>query len=575
MTLGRHAAAEAARLIHDGFLAYNREFQQITDRARRRFEERDWQGQLRDIAERVELYEHWVNRTLVALRAHLGEHVRDHDVWRTLRDYFGARVEGVPDAGFMKTFFNSITRRLLGTVGVDPDVEFVQPPPDEGVQSLIMRRYPSWDDIEVACRRILEDFRVDVAFADVHADAGIMAAEVTAYLARDGLAPDQVRRFEFIDSHFFQGTRAYVVGRVRHDAGVMPIVVALRNADDGVRVDAVLMQPEQISVVFSYTRSYYFADPTSVVAAVQFLHSILPGKPIDELYTVLGRLRQGKTERYRVFMQHLRETDDDFEHAAGDVGLVMIVFTLPSYNLVFKVMRDVFGPPKVTDHQAVEDKYRLVSRHDHAGRLIDTQHFRNLELPRDRMSRPLLDDLLAACPRNVRIDDDQLVFSGVYVERRVRPLNLYIREVDSAEARRVIRDYGQCLKDLAETNIFAGDLLLKNFGVTDTGRVVFYDYDEVALITECNFREIPESDDDFMLDPSTTRYVGPHDIFPEEFIRFLSLAPELRRTFVEAHGDLLDPGYWRDVKRRRQRGEISEVVPYARQTVPTALAHAG
>ena len=571
MAIDKHTAAEAARVIHDGFTAYNHEFQQITDRARRRFEQRDWAGQLRDVAERVELYEQWVNRTLTELRAHLGDHVIDHAVWQGLRSYFGDRVEGVPDAGFMKTFFNSITRRLLGTVGVDRDVEFSQPPPDEGVQSLVMRRYPCWDDLEDSCRRVLDDYQIDVQFADADANARFMAAEVTAYLARKNVSPDEVRRFEFIDSHFFQGTRAYLVGRVRHDQGVMPIVVAMRNADDGIRVDAVLMQTEQISVVFSYTRSYYFADPTSVVSAVQFLHSILPGKPIDELYTVLGRLRQGKTERYRVFVQHLRETRDEFVHAAGDVGLVMVVFTLPSYNLVFKVLRDVFGAPKVTDHQGVADKYKLVSRHDHAGRLIDTQHFRNLELPRDRMSSELLNDLFAESRQNVHDTGDQLVFSSIYVERRVRPLNLYIREVDNAEARRAVRDYGQCLKDLAETNIFAGDLLLKNFGVTDTGRVVFYDYDEVALITDCNFREIPEAEDDFMMDPGTTRFVGPNDIFPEEFIRFLSLEPDLRRTFLESHGDLLDPDYWRDVKRRRQRGEVSEVVPYARQTIPTAL----
>ena len=569
---GAASIPEAARLIHDGFVQYNRAFKRITDRAKRRFEQCDWQGQFRDIAERVELYETWVNRTERALRAYLGETVGDHALWQDIRAYFGERVEAVPDAGFMKTFFNSITRRIFGTVGVDPEVEFVQPPPEEGVQSLTMRRYPCWNDVEANCRRILGDFRVRVRFADRRRDARFMAQEVRAYLWREGVTPEQVRRFEFIDSHFFQGTRAYLVGRLRHEAGVTPIVVALKNTEAGIAVDAVLMQVEQIGVVFSYTRSYYFADPTSVVAAVQFLHTLLPGKPIDELYTVLGRLRQGKTERYRVFMDHLRCTRDAFVHAAGDTGLVMIVFTLPSSNLVFKVMRDVFGAPKTTSHAEVEEKYRLVSRHDHAGRLIDTQHFRNLELPLHRFSRGLLDDLLAEAPRTVRIEDDQLVFYKAYVERRVRPLNLYIREVDAAEARRVILDYGQCIKDLAETNIFAGDLLLKNFGITDSGRVVFYDYDEVALVTDCNFRELPEeSDDDFMMDPGTTRFVGPNDIFPEEFIRFLSLESELRSAFLAVHGDLLDPDYWRDVKRRRERGEIAEVVPYARQTVPTAL----
>lgn len=571
---GTDSLPRAAQLIHDGFVAYNADFQRITDRAQRRFEQRDWDGHLRDIGERIELYEFWVQRTLERLRETLDEDATRRAIWQGLRDYFSERVDGVPDAGFLKTFFNSVTRRLLGTVGVDPNVEFVHPPAEEGVQSLVMRRYPCWDDIEASCRRILEDFRMDVAYADTDGCAAGMAAEVRAYLGREHVDPAQVLRFELIDSHFFQGTRAYLVGRVRHGWGTSPFMTALRNDDDGIRVDAVLMQPRQISVAFSYTRSYYFADPTSVVAAVQFLHSILPGKPIDELYTVLGRLRQGKTERYRAFTQHLAESEDEFVHAAGDVGLVMVTFTLPSYNLVFKVMRDFFGEPKVTDHRAVADKYRLVSRHDHAGRLIDTQNFRYFNIPLHRVSQELLDDLLTECAHGVHVDGDQLVLSSVYVERRVRPLNLYIREVGDEEAKRVIRDYGQCIKDLAETNIFPGDLLLKNFGVTGIGRVVFYDYDEVALVTDCAFRELPDPGDDFMMDPATTHSYGPNDMFPEEFIRFLAMPRHLRQTFLEWHGDLLDPAYWRDVKQRRQRGEISEVVPYARQTVPTALAEA-
>ncbi len=561
------SVAEAARRIHDGFDRYNRQFRRITDRARRRFEQRDWKGQLADIAARVELYEQWAKRTVEALRRELGPQVTDHGLWPDIRDYYGQRVEAMPDAGFMKTFFNSITRRVFGTVGVDSAVEFVQPPPEEGVSSLTMRRYPCWGELEEACERVLKDFRVRTPFADRAGDARSMAAAIREHLADVG-ADGQCLRFEFIDSHFFQGTRAYLVGRIRMLAGSQPIVVALKNADDGIRVDAVLLNEEQIGVVFSYTRSYYFADPTSVVAAVQFLHTILPRKPIDELYTVLGRLRQGKTERYRSLVEHMDRTSDEFVHAPGDRGLVMIVFTLPSFNLVFKVMRDVFSPPKTITHSEVDQRYRLVSRHDHAGRLIDTQHFRNLELPLARFSEALYDELLHEAGRSVGQDGDQLVFSHAYVERRVRPLNLHVREVDEEEARRAILDYGRCIKDLAETNIFAGDLLLKNFGVTNSGRIVFYDYDEVSLVTECNFRELPEPDEDFpLMDHGTLRYVGANDIFPEEFIRFLSLPSPLRRSFLQSHGDLLTADYWRDVKRRRQHGEIAEIVPYERQSV--------
>lgn len=559
--------ATAARCIHDGFVAYNRSFRAITARAGRRFEERDWKGQMADIAARVELYELWARQTVETLEGELGTDLADHGFWAEVRECFGRRVEAVPDAGFMKTFFNSITRRVFGTRGVNAAVEFVQPPPEEGIESLTMRRYPCWNDLDQACRRVLEDFRFERPYTAIADDARGMAETIRGQVGADRADADCLR-FEFIDSHFFQGTRAYLVGRMRLIDGVRPIVVALRNDDDGVAVDAVLLTADQVGVVFSYTRSYYFADPTSVVAAVQFLHGLLPDKPIDELYTVLGRLRQGKTERYRQLMHHLDDTDDAFVHAAGDAGLVMIVFTLPSFNLVFKIMRDVFRPPKTTTQEDVHQSYRLVSRHDHAGRLIDTQFFRNLELPRDRFDEMLVEELMREAPRTVGVDGDRLVFGHAYVERRVRPLNLYIREVDETEAKRVILDYGRCIKDLAETNIFAGDLLLKNFGVTSSGRVVFYDYDEVMRVSDCSFYELPEPDEDFpLMDHGTTRFVGPRDIFPEEFIRFLAMPAFLRQTFLDTHGDLLTAAYWRDCKRRRVAGEVAEIVPYARQSV--------
>jgi isocitrate dehydrogenase kinase/phosphatase len=554
-----------AKLVYDGFSQYNRQFKRITDRARRRFEERDWKGQIKDIGERVELYDKWCLKTRQQLKKELRSELNDRELWHQLRDYFGSRLENVPEAGFMKTFFNSISRRIFGTIGTDSYVEFVQPPPDEGLESLAKRRYPCWHSIDDSLRRVLKDFRFRVYYQDAERDVEFMTQEVADFAGRHGINADEFYRLEFIDSHFFQGARAYLVGRIMHRNGHYPIVIAVENIGEGVRVDAVLLEESQISNVFSYTRSYYFADPTSVVGAVQFLHSILPRKPIDELYTVLGRLRQGKTERFRVFAKHMSATDDAFVHADGDRGLVMQVFTLKSFNLVFKLIRDQFGYPKNTTREEVMSKYKLVSNHDHAGRLIDTQEFRNLKLPVKRFEKKLLDELFEGATETIRQEGEYLVLNHVYIERRVRPLNLYIREEPEALAIAAILDYGQAIKDLAETNIFPGDLLLKNFGVTASGRVVFYDYDEVALVTECRFRELPEPDDEFdLMDPGTTIYVGPDDIFPEEFIKFLAMSGTLRKQFLRVHGDLLTAEYWRTVKSRRMGGEIAHVVPYRR-----------
>ena len=565
MANGQLDVARCSRLIYEGFERYNRQFRRITDRARRRFEERDWKGQIQDIGERVELYDKWCLKIQLQLRRELKGAIDRRERWRRVRDHYGSRIENVPDAGFMKTFFNSISRRTFGTVGTDGVLEFVQPAPDEGLESLAMRRYPCWDDIEASLRRILKDFKFREPYRDAVRDAQFMAVEMIEYANRLGIGTGGFHRFEFIDSHFFQGARAYLVGRIIHERRQLPIVVAFENTGHGIRVDAVLLEESQVSNVFSYTRSYYFTDPTSVIGAVQFLHSILPRKPIDELYTVLGRLRQGKTERFRCFSDHLRRSHDLFVHTEGDSGLVMHVFTLQSFNLVFKVIRDQFGYPKNTTREQVISKYKLVSRHDHAGRLIDTQEFLNLKLPVGRFEPRLLTELLEGAAETVHREGDDLVLNRVYIERRVRPLNLYFREETGERTIAAILDYGQAIKDLAETNIFPGDLLLKNFGVTASGRVVFYDYDEVALVTDCRFRELPEPDDDFdLMDPGAVRYIGPHDIFPEEFIKFLAMETGMRNAFLDLHGDLLTAQYWRDVKNRRLAGEVTHIIPYQR-----------
>lgn len=558
--------ATAAQLVYEGFLRYNKAFSRISTRARKRFERRDWQGHQRDIVRRVELYERSIRQNVRALAAMLGPDVRQRSVWSEIRRYYGERLENVPDAGFMKTFFNSISRRLFGTVGVDPDLEFVSPAPDEGIKSfeaLSLRRYPFWQSLERMFNTILRDFAFKIPYLDIAGDCRYIAGEIDRYatpLIQEG---DGFRRFEFIDSHFYQSARAYLVGRIILRQRTVPIVVAFENTPEGIRADAVLMTPEQVGLIFSYTRSYYFADPSSVVSAVQFLHSILPHKNIDELYTVMGRLRQGKTERYRLFTNHLNTTNDQFVHAEGDRGLVMLVFTLPSYNLVFKIIRDKFGHPKTVSREDVVNKYKLVSKHDLAGRLIDTQEFRNLEFPMNRFAPELLEELLREATLSVYSRDDQLILDHVYIERRVRPLNLYIQENTRDEALNAILDYGQTLKDLAHTNIFPGDLLLKNFGVTRHRRVVFYDYDEVALVTECHFRELPDPrPGEELMNHDTWLYVGEHDIFPEEFIKFLPLNGDLRQAFLDVHGDILTADYWRTIQAAHRAGSVPLVIPY-------------
>jgi isocitrate dehydrogenase kinase/phosphatase len=297
-----------------------------------------------------------------------------------------------------------------------------------------------------------------------------------------------------------------------------------------------------------------------------FLKHLMPRKPVSEIFTMLGRAKQGKTERYREFFRHLAESGDQFEHAAGERGLVMVVFLLPSYDVVFKLIRDRFPVVKTASRSDVLKKYDFVFKHDRAGRLVDAQEFRRLRLPKARFSAALLEELRSETAATVHEDGDDLIIDHCYIERRMTPLNLYLRDAEPAQAEHAVLEYGQAIRDLAATNIFAGDLLLKNFGVTRHGRVIFYDYDELCLVTECRFRDMPAatSDEDEMR-AETWFYVADNDVFPETFINFLGLFGPIRDAFIQHHGEVLTAQWWRGVQARLVADEVLEVLPYAQQ----------
>ncbi len=343
-----------------------------------------------------------------------------------------------------------------------------------------------------------------------------------------------------------------------------PVVVALASEADGVRADAVIVDDQQISILFGFPRSYFHADLARVGDVVAFLHALLPRKPLDELFTVVGRIKQGKTERYRQVFRHLAEyPDEELVLADGERGMVMAVFTPRGYPVVFKLIRDRFAYPKDMVRAEVEEKYRLVFRRDRIGRLVDAQEFLRLRFPKRQFASDALDELLRECAQTVQLEGYEVLIKHCYVERRVRPLNLYVREAQGVAAERAVLDYGQAIKDLARSNIFPGDLLLKNFGVTRHGRVLFYDYDELCLVEECTFRAVPpmrEEDETRPLDEWL--YARRDDVFPELFPQFLGILPVLRERLRAVHGEIFDPAWWRDVQARLAAGEHFDVPPY-------------
>lgn len=567
----------AAVRICDAFRNYNRRFREVTRRAARHFETRNWASARLDAVRRIDLYQQSVVLVLQDLQQILGARLKDRDDWGRIKTLYIDLIADCDDREFYQTFFSSVSRRVFDTVGVDPLVEFlaadVEPGNYQG-RPLRTRRYRNRGSLRFLFDEILADLPFARRFRDIDSTIGFITAEVEACLAEQQHL-DDVTTIELITPLFYRGQRAYLVGRLLGDGWQIPLVLPFKHADDGILCDALILSEREVSILFGFTRSYFHADLPVVGSAVEFLKDMLPEKPVAELYTVLGRAKQGKTERYRALMQHLERSDDLFEHARGEVGMVMEVFTLPSFNVVFKVIRDRFAPPKTVRREEVQEKYELVFRHDRAGRLVDAQEFRRLSFEVKRFGDRLLAALLESCSLNCRIEGDQLLIEHVYIERRLTPLNIFLREASAEEAASAVIDYGQAIRDLASSNIFAGDLLPKNFGVTRRGRVIFYDYDEVCMITDCRFRDFPHGDDVDEMRAGAWFYVAPNDVFPEQFIQCIGLSPELRQLFRRLHGELLTASWWTGIRARLARGETIDVLPYSLTSRVTRVPGAG
>jgi len=549
-----------ARLIEKGFDTYLAAFREVTRRAALRFAERDWQAGVEDAAERLDLYGVRVRALVEKVRRVQGGRAQDRLVWAATKAVYSARIAQRHDAELAETFYNSITRKIFSTVGVDPDVEFVESDfaavPRSGHRQ-VFTRYESVGPLSHLVAEILERTSPPAPFRDRTASAEVVAE--TLHERLDG----RVVRAEILDAVFYRRKGAYVIGRVEVDGEWHPLVLALLNTADGMVVDAVLTDTNAVSILFSFTRSHFHVDLEPAHAVVAFLSSLMPLKRLAELYIGIGHHKHGKTLLYRDVMAHLAASTETFDTAPGVPGLVMITFTMPDYPYVFKVIRDHFPPVKQITRSRVKDRYRLVFHHDRAGRLVEAQEFEHLRFHRGRFAPALLDELLEQAARSVHLDGDSVVIDHCYIERRVTPLDLYLSEEDFAAARRAVIDYGAAIAELASTGIFPGDLLLKNFGVTRHGRVVSYDYDELSLLAELNFREIPPSRDvdDEMADQPWFG-VGPNDIFPEEFRAFLGLSGELRAAFETENRHLFDVGWWGELQARLEAGEIIDIRPY-------------
>jgi isocitrate dehydrogenase kinase/phosphatase len=406
-------------------------------------------------------------------------------------------------------------------------------------------------------------------FADLERDLMQVEDRLAAVLAGIPLEPNY--QIQALSSLFYRNKGAYIVGKMINGSRDYPFVIPILHKRKGaLLLDAVLADVGLITTLFSFTRAYFMVDMEVPSAYVKFVRSMLPNKPRSEIYTILGLQKQGKAAFYRDFLHHLAHSSDHFEIAPGIRGLVMVVFSLPSFPYVFKAIKDSFPPPKETTRELVKEKYLLVKYHDRVGRMADTLEYSNVAFPRSRFSDDLLAELKQVAPSLVEEDGDQVIVRHLYIERRMTPLNIWLTDAEAAgdkeKLEHGVREYGNAIKDLVAANIFPGDMLYKNFGVTRQGRVVFYDYDEIEYITDCNFRDIPaprNEEDEMASEP--WYHVAKNDVFPEQFSVFLLGNPRVREYFMKHHSDLLTADYWQQRKTRIQEGQVEDIFPYPQE----------
>ena len=562
-------ALAIARTILDGFDDYREHFRQITDGARERFEKAQWQQGQAASAARINLYEEKVSEVIAGLRARFEDaDLLDVDLWPLVKSAYIDLIDLRFDDELSETWYNSIFCGLFSHDLISDGCMFIHTtrPSLRRARAAQTRTYTPAGKIGEMLAQIFADYRFSEPYADLNADLQRLEAQLRENLP-DWVCKDPDLKVELFSSVLYRNKGAYLVGRLYTRDEQWPLVIPLLHREgQGIQIDALITDEADVSIIFSFTRSYFMVDVPVPAEFIGFLKRILPGKHIAELYTSIGFYKHGKSEFYRALINHLATTDDQFIMAPGVRGMVMSVFTLPGFNTVFKIIKDRFSPSKNVNRATVIEKYRLVKSVDRVGRMADTQEFADFRFPLSKFEPECLAELLEVAAGTVEVKGDTVLIRHCWTERRMTPLNLYLENANPAQVREALEDYGLAIKQLAAANIFPGDMLLKNFGVTRHGRVVFYDYDEICFLTEANFRHIPEPrtpEDEMASEPWYS--IGPLDVFPEEFPPFLFADAGQRKLFDELHGELYNADYWKGLQEAIRAGKVIDVFPYRRK----------
>ena len=555
-------AKKMAYQIMTSFDKNYRWFSRVTRGAQERFEKGQWQQALAASKERISLYEQSLATAVAELYDFIMDHRQDRQFWELLKKAFAALIESHPQYELAETFYNSVIGKVFRHKSIDNTIMFVTSSRcflAGQDRHKVIHSFDTTTTVMEMYASIFACYRFNIGFEDRDRDMQQLDDALRQRLSKAELA--SVTAVEMLKPVFYRGKAAYLVGRICMPERTAPFVIALHTNDNRqIYVDALLTERQDLSVIFGFARSYFMADTQFPGELVAFLHELLPNKKQFELFIALGHYKHGKTAFYRNFLEHMDNSEDQFEIAPGIRGLVMMVFHLPSYGVVFKIIKDEFAESKKITREHVIDRYKLVKMSDRVGRMADTHEYVNFRFPLSRVCPALLEELQDTCASSVELTDDELIIKHLYIEKKLTPLNLYLQqETDPDKLHNAIDDLGTCIKQIAMANIFPGDMLHKNFCITKHGRVIFYDYDEICWMDERNFRSIPKSDDPYALD---TLSVAPNDVFPEQFEHFIVGKRPFKEMLKSLHGDLMTPEYWRDAQKEVSQGTIHNFTPY-------------
>ncbi|HSI58948.1 MAG TPA: bifunctional isocitrate dehydrogenase kinase/phosphatase [Ideonella sp.] len=569
-------AFDIAQALLDGFNKHYRLFREASAGAKQRFEAADWHGQQRAQRERIEFYDRRVDEAAERLQRGFQASALSMDTWQQVKLHYIGLLIDHHQPELAETFFNSVMTKILHRSYFHNHFIFVRPAVsteyienDEPAAAPTYRvYYPSRETLGDEIRRLVTNFQLACEFEDLDRDVASVLAAMLEVLG--DFRPRANFQIQVLSSLFFRNKGAYAVGKIVNGFQETPFALPILHGGRGrLLIDTVLFSEEDLLLLFSFARAYFLVDMEIPSAYVQFLRSMMPRKPRAELYSAIGLQKQGKNIFYRDFLHHLRHSSDAFRIAPGIKGMVMLVFDLPSFPFVFKVIKDHYPPQKDTSREQIMGKYLLVKQHDRVGRMADTLEFSNVAFPRARFEDELIAEIQHFAPSQLEISDrdgdgqTEVILKHVYIERRMIPLNIFLQDASPDQLEHAVIEYGNAIKDLVAANIFPGDMLWKNFGVTRHGKVVFYDYDEIEYMTDCNFRRVPEPrNEEEEMSGEIWYRVGPKDVFPETFGPFLLGNTAVREVFMKHHADLLDADFWQAHKQRIAAGHVHDVFPY-------------